>query len=412
MPHREAAWALLAERLDEAAWLCEEIRAGPGSQIAGELAPVGAALAELAANAGRAPARRQPAGRARRCCTAGRAGRTGAAVARAGELAAVVAAAPRDRPQVAELAGLFGTAHAAVQAAAAEASAQGRGRCEAAQRVLPRLVASVLRPLAGAVRAADAGASPPRRTARRRYRPPRCRARAGDLVWQAATSATALLAALGQAGPCPPELAEAAAGAPGAGLRPGGRARGRGQAGPAARAAGRALPATIQTASNGPYLVTNVPAAAQPPGRAAAGAARSWPCAAAAARRASRSATAAAPSNGFTDAKDPSRVPDRRDTYPGQQVTIFDNRGLCQHSGYCTDRLATVFRAGQEPFVAPSGGRMDEIIRAVRDCPSGALSFGVDAPRGRRRRRTGATRGSLPSRSPGTARTGSPAASR
>jgi uncharacterized Fe-S cluster protein YjdI/CDGSH-type Zn-finger protein/truncated hemoglobin YjbI len=70
-------------------------------------------------------------------------------------------------------------------------------------------------------------------------------------------------------------------------------------------------------------------------------------------------------------------VPDRRDTYPGQQVTIFDNRGLCQHSGFCTDRLPTVFRAGQEPFVAPSGGRMDEIIMAARDCPSGALSFGV-----------------------------------
>jgi CDGSH-type Zn-finger protein/truncated hemoglobin YjbI len=81
---------------------------------------------------------------------------------------------------------------------------------------------------------------------------------------------------------------------------------------------------------------------------------------------------------GFTGAKDPSRVRDRRDTYPGQQVTIFDNRGICQHSGFCTDRLATVFHQGSDPFVTPSGGRMDEIIRAVRDCPSGALSYGID----------------------------------
>jgi CDGSH-type Zn-finger protein/ferredoxin len=81
---------------------------------------------------------------------------------------------------------------------------------------------------------------------------------------------------------------------------------------------------------------------------------------------------------GFSGAKDPGRVPDQRDSYTGQQVTIFDNRGTCQHSGLCTDRLATVFRAGAEPFVAPSGGRMDEIIRAVRDCPSGALSYAVD----------------------------------
>src|SRR5262249_54003078 len=44
---------------------------------------------------------------------------------------------------------------------------------------------------------------------------------------------------------------------------------------------------------------------------------------------------------GFSDEKDPKRVPDRRDTYEGQQVTIFDNRGICQHSGFCSDRLAT-----------------------------------------------------------------------
>ncbi|MBV8750004.1 MAG: CDGSH iron-sulfur domain-containing protein [Candidatus Eremiobacteraeota bacterium] len=81
---------------------------------------------------------------------------------------------------------------------------------------------------------------------------------------------------------------------------------------------------------------------------------------------------------GFDDAKDPARVPDRRDTYVGVQVTILDNRGTCQHAGLCSDRLKTVFRTKEEPFVAPSGGRMDEIIRAVRDCPSGALSYALD----------------------------------
>src|SRR6202011_5029876 len=80
----------------------------------------------------------------------------------------------------------------------------------------------------------------------------------------------------------------------------------------------------------------------------------------------------------FMDAKDPGRVPDRVEVYVGQQITILDNRGTCQHAGYCTDRLATVFRVSGEPFVAPSGGRMDEIIRAVRDCPSGALSYAFD----------------------------------
>jgi truncated hemoglobin YjbI/uncharacterized Fe-S cluster protein YjdI/CDGSH-type Zn-finger protein len=71
-------------------------------------------------------------------------------------------------------------------------------------------------------------------------------------------------------------------------------------------------------------------------------------------------------------------VADRRDSYVGQSVTVLDNRGTCQHSGLCTDRLASVFHLGDEPFVTPSGGRLDEIVRAVRDCPSGALSYAMD----------------------------------
>jgi truncated hemoglobin YjbI/CDGSH-type Zn-finger protein/uncharacterized Fe-S cluster protein YjdI len=82
-------------------------------------------------------------------------------------------------------------------------------------------------------------------------------------------------------------------------------------------------------------------------------------------------------SNGFTDKKDPKRVPDKRDAYDGVQLTVLDNRGICQHSGLCTDRLNTVFHT-EGAFVTPSGGRMDEIIRAVRDCPSGALSYAID----------------------------------
>jgi CDGSH-type Zn-finger protein/truncated hemoglobin YjbI len=95
---------------------------------------------------------------------------------------------------------------------------------------------------------------------------------------------------------------------------------------------------------------------------------------------------------GFTDTKDPNRVPDRRDTYVGQQVTVLDNRGICQHSGFCSDRLASVFHAGEEPFITPSGGRMDEIVRAVRDCPSGALSFAIDGREAREQVDFGAAR--------------------
>jgi uncharacterized Fe-S cluster protein YjdI len=74
---------------------------------------------------------------------------------------------------------------------------------------------------------------------------------------------------------------------------------------------------------------------------------------------------------GFSGAKDPNRVPQRRDSYDGLQLTVLDNRGLCAHSGFCTDRLNTVFHADNEPFVTPSGGRLDEIIQPLEISTAG-----------------------------------------
>ena len=133
------------------------------------------------------------------------------------------------------------------------------------------------------------------------------------------------------------------------------------------------------TAKNGPYLVTNVTVLRTPLGEEVPVPPQLALC------RCGASAIkpfcdGSHTTSGFTDGKDPNRVPDQRDTYPGQQVTIFDNRGICQHSGLCSDRMPTAFRTGAEPFVAPSGGRLDELVRAVRDCPSGALSLGFDGP--------------------------------
>jgi uncharacterized Fe-S cluster protein YjdI len=47
-------------------------------------------------------------------------------------------------------------------------------------------------------------------------------------------------------------------------------------------------------------------------------------------------------------------VPDKRDAYEGQQIEILDNRGICAHSGLCTDQLASVFHVEQEPFITPT----------------------------------------------------------
>ena len=389
MPHQEAAWTLLTERVDQAAWLCEALRAGRGSHIAGDLAPVGAALAEIAGTL----AAHLPAGspQARNVALHQRPdpAQRAAMLAQASELASAVAAAPRSPPGVAELASLFGTAHAALRAAVSEEPGQRADDARERNDLAPQLLASVLRPLATAVQRLAPG-KPGDAVPAAADTPGPAQGDPGEAIWQAATSATTLFAALSQAGTCPPELGQAAAGlqALACDLTS--------ETGAADRLATlqelqRELPTAIKIMHNGPYLATNVPKLASylgervptPPQLAlcrCGGSARKPFC------------DGACAENGFTDAKDPKRVPDRRDTYPGEQVTVFDNRGLCQHSGFCTDRLPTVFRSGQEPFVAPSGGRMDEIIRAVRDCPSGALGFAIDGIQATEQRDWGNTR--------------------
>ncbi|HEU5417628.1 MAG TPA: ferritin-like domain-containing protein [Streptosporangiaceae bacterium] len=327
LPHREAAWTLLAERLDVAAGLCEELCTGAGAAVGDQLDPVLDAIRQIAASlAAHLPASRPQASLAA----------TGPVLSAAGvdALAARCASALSALPAAAE-AGAVGAAAAALTAAVRSAGAR-------------------------AVRASGAGTDA---------------AAAAGRLYDAALAATRLRTRLGTAGNCPPELAEATAALQDLALRVSPAA-----ARPARLAelwdAQAGLRAGIQAASNGPYLATNIPALVDHLGTAA----RPAPqlalcrCGESAARPA---CDGACHSNGFSDAKDPRRVPDQRDTSHGQQVTVFDNRGICQHSGYCTSRLPAVFRTDAEPFVAPSGGRMDEIIRAVRDCPSGALSYSL-----------------------------------
>ncbi len=245
-----------------------------------------------------------------------------------------------------------------VRAAAHSADADERELAASAAR---RLRASALRPLAGTI-----GGEPGE------TRPPSEPLALGDL----AVRATSLRA---RAGAAPPELLEATAALQALAL--GAAERKDPDAREALMSELRDLQARLETAiqleKDGPYLVTNADRLVDWLGCEQPATPQMALC------RCGRSqikpfCDGSHARVGFRDEKSPERQPDRLDTYVGQQVTILDNRGTCQHSGYCTDRLATVFRLREEPFVHPSGGRMDEIIRAVRDCPSGALSYALD----------------------------------
>lgn len=331
MPHQQAAWALLAERLDEAAWLCSELCAGRGTAIAAHLEPVLDAIRQIAASL----AAHLDGGRPQAALTT-----VGPRLLSA-DIDALATACTR----------ILNEDPAGPSPGDA---ARAAGELLSAVRDLPGPGA---RPAPGDPEAAVA---------------------AGRLR-EAVLTATRLRASLD--GTCPPELTEAVAALQDLLLR---------VAPPRQEPAWRedlwraqsGLTASIQAARDGPYLVTNVPTVLNHLGIATGAAPQRalCRCGASAVKPACDGACHA---NGFSDAKDPGRVPDQRDTYHGQQVTVFDNRGICQHSGFCTDRLPAVFRADNDLFVAPSGGRMDEIVRAARDCPSGALSYALSGTEAR-----------------------------
>jgi hypothetical protein len=162
MPHRTAAWAMLTERLGEAAWLCDALCTGRGDKLAAQLDPALDALREITLTlAGQLPPGSPQARHALRM-TPLAPGELDGLLARAAELAQRVAAQPRTGDTAAGLAGLFDLANSALTVALrpAGASATPAG-------VLTRLVDSVLRPLADALADQPTAPGPPAAPARR-----------------------------------------------------------------------------------------------------------------------------------------------------------------------------------------------------------------------------------------------------
>ena len=82
--------------------------------------------------------------------------------------------------------------------------------------------------------------------------------------------------------------------------------------------------------------------------------------------------------NGFRDKNLADASKNHRDTYAGKRITIFDNRALCAHAGYCTDGLKEVFKEEGTPWIDPEGAAVEKVIATIERCPSGALSYAID----------------------------------
>lgn len=70
--------------------------------------------------------------------------------------------------------------------------------------------------------------------------------------------------------------------------------------------------------------------------------------------------------------------------YTNGEVTIVWKPDTCIHSALCFKGLGEVFDPQKRPWITPEGASTERIIDQVKKCPSGALSYYLNADAGDR----------------------------
>lgn len=81
--------------------------------------------------------------------------------------------------------------------------------------------------------------------------------------------------------------------------------------------------------------------------------------------------------NGFTGVNETEHLKNKTNAYKGKEITIYDNRNICAHRGYCTSELPNVFK-DSKPWIDPDGDTVENIIALCNKCPSGALTYALN----------------------------------
>lgn len=82
--------------------------------------------------------------------------------------------------------------------------------------------------------------------------------------------------------------------------------------------------------------------------------------------------------NGLNEIKNEKRKADNLKDYYGKEITIHFNLGVCSHNGACVRGLPEVFDVRKKPWIMPDNASVEEIIKVIKKCPSGALSYSID----------------------------------
>jgi CDGSH-type Zn-finger protein len=78
---------------------------------------------------------------------------------------------------------------------------------------------------------------------------------------------------------------------------------------------------------------------------------------------------------GFMGENSSDRAANRVRNFAGKEIIIHDNRRVCSHDESCVRGSPSVFRMDRRPWIDPDGAGPEEIMAAIAQCPSGALSY-------------------------------------
>ncbi len=62
-------------------------------------------------------------------------------------------------------------------------------------------------------------------------------------------------------------------------------------------------------------------------------------------------------------------------TYATDDIEVHWDSGRCIHTGWCSKALIEVFNTEQRPWIQLDAGPLDEIVKVIENCPSGALTY-------------------------------------
>ena len=69
-------------------------------------------------------------------------------------------------------------------------------------------------------------------------------------------------------------------------------------------------------------------------------------------------------------------IAERAATYEGEKIVVKDDRSICTHAGFCINRITNIWKMIEKTKDARVRA---EVIAMVEKCPSGALSYALDA---------------------------------